>query len=368
MPKKISSTNVEELLRLVGINEIDIDRNSKFWKIFYNCKNIVCIDFEEATDTLTSPVFSTYYTTINYYEAMAWQNISHNLNVNPNESSSLMHMTPTFEDIIGTDDNISVYDLNNKWSWTLINETYNKEHNIKPVEQMKSYYMEQPLKFGFYCIYTNPKNSTMIVPDCPNATDIIIEHIKMLSSSGIDFFIPDDTNLVGGSSNIESYVLQIRPNELIFQTLYKLHQNGTNVPKIAFWNPANGIEWKINLEFYNNPNYSNLIYSAPNQRKNNNINPPIEKVYFVNQNRGINQSVFDLIESNGGRNDIFIIKMWCHESLDETNNGTWSWMQGCFTENLTYNQETTSTESIKECNYQMTKNSSLGTQISATFS
>ena len=68
-----------KILTLVGINEIDIGPHTKFSSktdyniaanIIINHKDNISIDFNHPTDTLTSPVLSTYYTTINYYESM----------------------------------------------------------------------------------------------------------------------------------------------------------------------------------------------------------------------------------------------------------------------------------------------------------
>ena len=56
---------------------------------------------------LESPVVSTYYTTINTFDAQTWQNITYNLKG---------ATAPNFETVIRTNANVSIYDLRQKWA------------------------------------------------------------------------------------------------------------------------------------------------------------------------------------------------------------------------------------------------------------
>ena len=205
---------------LIGVNDIDIfPSNISHDAPASNNIHIPSIDYRQPYATLSKPVLSTYYTTINYYVAMAWQNVTYNME-QLNMNTSNVH-APNFETVIDTDDNITMYDLNNKWAWT-INASKHSNSSIKPVQQNPGWIQLTPSNFGYYCVYTNPDKNTNLVPDCPNVTDIITEHGKILYSSGIDFILPDDTNKDGGYDDISSYILQIRPNEVLYQTWTQL--------------------------------------------------------------------------------------------------------------------------------------------------
>eukprot|EP01084_Bolivina_argentea_P275081 469027_1 len=350
--------NKNKPLQLAGVNEIDISLNSIGQQQYdihnMDSKNMVKIDYSQPYQQLLVPVLSTYYATINVLTAQTWQNITYNM-----KQLNMNGDAPTIETVVRSNDDISISDLIGKWNWTL----HTNNTSIKPVQQSTKYYHEKPSKFGYYCIYTNPDKNTNIIPDCPNTTEIITEHAKMLYSSGIDFMMPDDTNLVNGPDNIASYTLQIKPNENIFSVFSNLKHNGTNVPLLAFWNRATGDQWMTNLQLMNN--YSDLIYST---HARNEPNKPIKKVYFINTNTGIvNQTVINAIKSNGGNNDVQVIFMWCNYNKTMLNSGYWVFMQPCTTINKTSNDEqivkTTSIQTANECNYWMTKNSNLGSQI-----
>ena len=179
----------------------------------------------------------------------------------------------------------------------------------------------------------------------------------MLYSSGIDFIATDDTNLDAGPSSAYDDVLQVRPAEIIFETFTSLNKNGTNTPKISVWNKAGGIEYQTYLQYYNT--YSDIVYTAPDKHDNNSL----KMVYFVPNN---NQTIIDIIQSNSGKNNIQVIWMWGGGGFPQNNikNGSWTFFYPCIASN---GHQTTSMESLTQCNFVMTEGSSLGTQISASF-
>eukprot|EP01084_Bolivina_argentea_P215971 366804_1 len=340
----IYSASSDNKFSLIGLNTIDIIQTNIKQIASLHTNIPLSINFNNHLQ-LTSPNVGLYYSTIQYYMAKNYQNITANM-----QYLNMSGETPNFETVIRSFDNTTIYDLNEKWKFTITSN----DPNIKPVPQTKSYYMNKPLKYGYYCLYTNKPNEYR-EPNCDNVTTIITQHLKMFESAGLTFFVPDNTNLNGGYSDTQSYVLQIRPNQIILETLSKLNIS----VKFAMWNQASGVQWKINLEYYTN--YSDVIYSAINLNKKNN---PLQKVYFINNNINFNQTIVELIETDNGKNDIQVIFMWAELSLQELNNGTWNYCTDC---RLSNGYKTQSLESIDKCNVYITKNSNLGTQISPSF-
>ena len=149
--------------------------------------------------------------------------------------------------------------------------------------------------------------------------------------------------LIDENNDINSCIVQIRPNELIFNVLNELKNNNSSHPLIAIWTKAEGIEYEIYLNYYNK--YSDLIFKSPNLLT---INHTIQKAYFINSGSSINKTIINIIKSN----NIQVINMWCDQQLSSLNNGTCTFFQSSH-----YNggkngyKEHTSLEMINECNF-----------------
>ena len=329
---------------------------------------------------LTEPILSTYYSVWQTQEAQAWQNITYNMKIMDRDHDLVNVSAPTMEQVIRTADNITIYDLVKKWS-NITNST--KNSLLRPVNisnnNVKRYYQETPLKFGFYCLYENDENEYLI-PNCTNVSQIVEYHANLLQSSGFDFIVLDLTN--GDESkdqNIQTYINQIRPTQVLYQKWYQLNQRLMNqtstncttkynniLPKISVWNPTHGTQYKYYLDLYNK--YSDIVY----QYQNNKL------IYFVNINHNfpLNKTIYNAIENNNGKNNIQIQKMWYAINDTEYDKGLWTYVGSCRTKifNL-FNISNTSLEwidtsaihQLDRCNLLMTaKNGSqnnLGSQM-----
>eukprot|EP01084_Bolivina_argentea_P212749 361573_1 len=343
------SNNIDSRFNLVASHEIDINPNSILTNDIKQ-ENITyyTVDYLKPYTKLSMPTLSTYYTVDNYYVAMTMQNITYNmkqLNMDTNN-------VPNFETVVRSADNITIYDLVEKWAWTVNASQYN--NSIKPVKQGGlGGVQETPSKYGYYCVYQNDPNRGYLAPDCPNAINVITEHAKMLYAAGMTFIVPDNTNSDAGADNINAYIRQIRPCQIILDTFRQLKNSGTNVPGFAMWNTASGTQWEIYVNWYNNPNYTDLIYTGGTEKK----------IFFIRSDPGKlppNQTIVEEIENNNGKKDIQCIFMWAAQKPDALNNGTWTYWQPC-------DPWTSSLESKTECGLPMTKNSYLGSQMSVSF-
>ena len=272
------------------------------------------MDYNYPTDTLTSPVLSTYYSQWETESAEAWQNITYNMGV-INETYN-NGIAPVMETVIRTNDNITYFDLVQRWNWT-VNTTNTK---IKPVNYSNFHdlYQQTPLKYGFYCIYENVEDE-YIVPDCQNISEVTEYHANLLTSAGIDFIVLDLTNgnTTKDADIINGWIKQIRPTQVLYEKWNELNIKYGNdtTPKICAWNPANGEQYQYYLDLYNK--YPNMPYKYNNKL-----------VYFVNINGGypLNQTVYNLIESNGGRNNIGIQSMWTAQNESQYQGGLWTYI------------------------------------------
>eukprot|EP01084_Bolivina_argentea_P273485 465873_1 len=345
-------------IKLISSNSIDIIQKHKY-KTISNYKNqYTIINFHNNTlNTLTAPRMSTYYSTINVIDAQAWQNISFDMKSLGYKNT----IPPNIETAIRSNNIITIYDLRQSWAWTQAESKINS--SIKPVQQDSSFYHERPSQFGYYCLFYNRPNQHL-TPDCPNVTNILTEHAKMLQSSGIDFIALDDTNLDSAPVDPYSDILQLRPAEIIYENWNDLrNKSGTNTPDIVTWNKANGIEWKSYLNLY--AQYPNMVLTVPDTNDNNKL----KKVFFYPQNSDANNTVVNMIAYNNGKNNILTQGMWGGGGMSEKLilNGTWTFFYPCRYKQSdgTYKQSV-SMESLTECNFVMTQNSPIGSQISAS--
>eukprot|EP01084_Bolivina_argentea_P212748 361572_1 len=251
-------------------------------------------------------------------------------------------------------------DLIDVWSWTINASLTNS--SIKPVYPTSlKFYHQLPDPLGYYCIYNDPKNSFGI-PNCSNITETLTEHAYMLTSSGIDFVVLDLTNHWLGSNDYYSWIWQIRPTQVLYETWNSFHKNGTNTPRIAAWNPTNGTQYLNYLELYNK--YPNMLYNAELVDGSGS-----KYLYFVNpRGGGVNQSIIDYIEYNNGSNNIIVIQAFVTNNISKYSDGFWTYMTPCRTNrNKDYYYWTTSLETLNECNQLVTTNMPIGTQMSSSF-
>ena len=341
----------------------------------HTTKSINIIDYNKPYAELLTPRISTYYSTLNAFEAQEFQNITHNIKYLQSINKSVINVNnnvaPNVETLLKYQNvtKLTFYDLIQQWAWT----TNSNDSNIYPVLQSRagSFYHDEPdLKnLSYYCVYKNDPNNhefeQYIIPDCQNVSDILAEHAKMLTSSGFDFIAIDLTNLVNDDS--QGYILQIRPTQIMFEEWYNLRENSNiDTPDIVAWNPAKGVEWKQYLQVYNK--YPSMVLKANVTDDINNTSVTTEKmVYFVLLNP--NQTIVDKIASNGGGNNITVVTMWGGGGLNPKliGNGTWTFMYTCRAESQGL-QQTTSLENITECNLIQSNGSSIGTEMSPTFS
>ena len=221
------------------------------------------------------------------------------------------------------------------------------------IKKLSSSYNVTPKK-GFYCIYRKrPDDKNPPLPDCANITETLTQHAKELLSAGIDFVALDATNLDQWPDE-HSDTIQLRPTEVLFEEWAKLRQSGVNTPKIVVWNLARNtsVLWKQYLDrLYNNPNYQDLLLFNKRTGK---------KIFMVvdSASKAPSQDVLSAIESNGGHNDIDIIKAWALLPPSKYMSGTWTFFTPCGGE-----QFSTTVQSMAECNQLLTTNSPLGTAM-----
>ena len=224
------------------------------------------------------------------------------------------------------------------------------------IRNLSSGYNVTPKK-GFYCIYRKRPGEAGLLPDCPNITETLTQHASELLSAGIDFVALDATNLDQWPDN-HSDTIQLRPTEVLFEEWAKLRESGGDTPKIVVWNLATNVSvlWKQYLErLYNNPNkyYQDLLVINKWSGK---------KIFMVpDSGRAPAPEVVSAIESNGGRNDVEVIKVWALLPIEKYSSGTWGFFTPCGGKSYS-----TTVQSMTECNQVLTSNSPMGTAIAVS--
>lgn len=246
----------------------------------------------------------------------------------------------TVEQVIRSNGNLTLNDMLAKYNMVQASDGF--------------YYHAQP-ELGFYCIYRKRPGQDGIIPDCPNITQTLTRHADQLLAANIDFITVDSTNL-GGLDN-ESDVIQLRPIEVIFEEWAALRAAGAKTPAITVWPciPPGGTLWQNYLALYNN--YSDLVFVDPATNK---------KVMFIVDSPGIppDPSILAAIESNGGRNDVVAVRMWAQMAENSYATGTWGFFTPCFNGS----SMTDNVVGLDQCNQPPTRNSPLGTEVTASAS
>eukprot|EP01084_Bolivina_argentea_P016301 30521_1 len=346
MYRHLNKRNTE--LNLIGINTIDVNYNTII-NIETHCNNLQCVEIDYINDRikLQFPRVSTYYSVWETWVGQAWQNITYNMK----QLNMKGNYAPNIETLLQSNNTLTIYDLLQQWKWT-INST-NSSIKLVSVNNIEWYYWQQrPYPLDYYCIYED--NNRNILPNCTNISKTLREHAYMLQSSGVDFIVLDLTNDINGINDSWAYSFQIQPTQILYQYWSNFRKNNTDTPEIVVWNPANGIEWQDYLNIYNK--YSDLVYQYNNKM-----------IYFVMSHTEMNNTVIDLIESNGNKNNVKVMKMWVAGDESVYKTGQWTYMSPCRANNTNYLYETTSVEALNKCNLKYTTNSFLGTQVATSF-
>lgn len=186
------------------------------------------------------------------------------------------------------------------------------------------YYHSRPVgtswNGGFYCLYTKrPNETTGWIPDCQGVNETLALHASQLVAAGVDFLILDSTNLP--TMTREADVIQVRPQEVLFEGFAALRAAGTPTPALAAWQtvPTGGTLWQNALALYNA--YPDLVYKSPVDGR---------LVLFVpDAGAGPDPGIMAAIESNGGRNNVVVVRMWANFNPSEYASGLWGFMSPC---------------------------------------
>lgn len=205
-----------------------------------------------------------------------------------------------------------------------------------------------PYAAGFYCLYRprSGENITKDTPVCPNITNVARQHAQWLTSAGFDYIVVDITNWpvtgwIGQQTSVPNNDMTIlRPLEVLAEEWLALRKQGVPTPSIVAWSYAicnnkmcmgtkeDGSQyamWRWILdEFYNNPNYGDIIYKVADD------NDEMKKMLFLrspNVPAYNNASFVKMIETNGGRKDVKVYSMWADDNDFER--GAWSFFSSC---------------------------------------
>lgn len=216
-------------------------------------------------------------------------------------------------------------------------------------------YNVQPA-LGFYCLYRKrPNDTNPPLDDCDNITNTATAHANMLSLAGFDYVSVDITNWP--QVNVPTDVAVLRPTEVLFEEWAALRQKGIKTPAISIWpcSPAGSNTWQYLLDnIYNKPEYDSLIYKDETGKK----------VVFVPYNPTCyDEATAQLIASNGGRNDIAIVKMWALFGQADFEKDVWGFFSPCIDPP---GQFTTSMVGVPDCNQFASSSSGNVVEITAS--
>eukprot|EP00656_Telonema_subtile_P039810 TRINITY_DN44893_c0_g1_i1.p1 TRINITY_DN44893_c0_g1~~TRINITY_DN44893_c0_g1_i1.p1 ORF type:complete len:565 (-),score=82.69 TRINITY_DN44893_c0_g1_i1:187-1881(-) len=228
---------------------------------------------------------------------------------------------------------------------------------------------------GFYCLY-RPRpgeNSSLDHPDCPNITQVAKQHAEWLLSAGFDYALVDISNWplmgpLGPGFGPSPDVVVFRPLEVLAEEWTALRAAGIPTPAIAAWpialcgdeicmgGPEEGVNyasWRWILDnIYNNPKFDDVIHRVEGKKA---LFFPSPRVPAWN-----NQTLVDMAESNGGRNDVKVISMWAMDEGD-FDKGAWGFFSTCSDQN----QATTSMVDVPACNQSISTNGTPGSDAYA---
>jgi len=221
-------------------------------------------------------------------------------------------------------------------------------------------YNVQPA-LGFYCL-SSKRTANDTLPDCPMRHQVAKSHAKMLVEAGFDYIAIDITNWP--QINPATDVAVIRPLENLFDMWLELRAAGIATPSIVMWctsplasySDGHDTTWNHLLQhFYNNATRASLIWTQEGTT---------QKTFMVPDNGSYNQTVSALIASNGGRQDIQVIKVWALFGRSTFAQGTWGFFAPCTDAKGGF---TTSMVGVGDCNQYSSNNTKNQTiEISAS--
>ena len=207
---------------------------------------------------------------------------------------------------------------------------------------------------GYYCYYTRRPGDPLPAPapDCPNATGVARAHAAALVAAGVDYIVLDATNwpefdnstydpashVARGSLLVDATL--IRPIEVLLDAWVALRAAGVATPRVVAWPcapspdilPAARATWRHFLDaIYNDPRYDDLVHR----------NAAGKKMYFLSPKPGakgvqcFGNDTLALVESNGGRHDVAVTRMWAQMPPSEFAAGYWGFFSPCLDENGT---------------------------------
>jgi hypothetical protein len=211
----------------------------------------------------------------------------------------------TVEDVIRSNGTLSLSDIWDKYNITS--------------DQTQSFFWHTTPVLGKYCLYRKRWNESVgILPDCANIQETVLQHALWFNNAGVDFLTADGTNLCTPSDFADA--IQTRPMEVLFEEFSRLRGQGIRTPAIAAWQRlVSGCTLHSQiLDIYNNATFDSIVYRDPASGK---------KVFFVPDSP--DQSLIEIVESNGGRNDILVQEMWALFANGTYDSGRWAFESPC---------------------------------------
>jgi len=202
-----------------------------------------------------------------------------------------------------------------------------------------NFHYEQKPSLGYYSLYRKRAGAASYVfdgkalKDAPTSmtSSVARTHADQLSQAGVNFVFVDSTNVAQMSNFADAIAL--RPIEVLFEEWKAYRNTGASTPQIAVWTGARASTyndpdplWQRYLNLYNDANYSDLVLRDPYSGK---------KIMFIvasgDPNTTPDQIVIDQIESNGGRNDVLVMRTWAYGAQAAMTSGQHAWMESCRT-------------------------------------
>lgn len=208
----------------------------------------------------------------------------------------------------------------------------------------------EPAELGFYCLYTARQGDpNPPIPDCPNVTQVLTRHARLLTEAGFDYIAVDITNWP--QVNQKTDIAVLRPLENLVDTWLALRAKGIATPSVTVWPmaPVSAYDsgqqttWQWLLDnMYNNPKRASLIWSRPGNGG--------KKTMFVTANSHRNVTVDALIRANGGRNDVEVIGVWALFGQANYKSGDWGFFSPCRVNDTSTKYTTSMVGTGTDCN------------------
>ena len=208
-----------------------------------------------------------------------------------------------------------------------LNDVY-RPQGLGPFASSREIFNVEPAELGFYCLCSSRTGNDGL-PDCPMRDKVARRHAEMLTKAGFDYIALDITNWPQVNPATDLQVL--RPLENLLDAWVTLRAEGFPTPNIAVWcqSPVasypdgHQTTWSWLLDnVYNNETRAKLLWSR--------VAGSGKSTFFLPATGAYNSTVAALIQSNGGRNNIDIVKMWALGSVGKGST-TWGFFAPCTT-------------------------------------